>query len=207
MPVKKTSSKKTTAATAKKKPVSKKPVAKAVAKTSVTKTAATKPPVKAPVKPVAKKKQVPARPAGTFSGDVSQYTDFTPYELKKGEEYMNDAQLRHFAGILRAWKQGLMEEVDRTVGHMKDEATNFPDPNDRATQEEEFNLELRTRDRERKLIKKIDEALEKIDDHDYGYCEACGIEIGVRRLEARPTATMCIDCKTLEELKEKQTRA
>ncbi|HEX5057320.1 MAG TPA: RNA polymerase-binding protein DksA [Gammaproteobacteria bacterium] len=127
--------------------------------------------------------------------------------MKKGEEYMNDAQLRHFTGILRAWKQGLMEEVDRTVGHMKDEATNFPDPNDRATQEEEFNLELRTRDRERKLIKKIDEALEKIDDDDYGYCEACGIEIGVRRLEARPTASMCIDCKTLEELKEKQTRA
>ncbi|HEY3487065.1 MAG TPA: RNA polymerase-binding protein DksA [Gammaproteobacteria bacterium] len=127
--------------------------------------------------------------------------------MKKGEEYMNDAQLRHFIAILRAWKQGLMEEVDRTVGHMKDEATNFPDPNDRATQEEEFNLELRTRDRERKLIKKIDEALESIDDHDYGYCEACGIEIGVRRLEARPTATMCIDCKTLEELKEKQTRA
>jgi DnaK suppressor protein len=200
MPVKKTSSKKTTVA--KKKPVSKKPVAKPAIKAAV-KTAA-KAVAKAPVKPVAKKKPA-SRP--TFNGDVSQYTDFTPYELKKGEEYMNDAQLRHFIGILRAWKQGLMEEVDRTVGHMKDEATNFPDPNDRATQEEEFNLELRTRDRERKLIKKIDEALESIDDHDYGYCEACGIEIGVRRLEARPTATMCIDCKTLEELKEKQTRA
>jgi DnaK suppressor protein len=200
MPVKKTSSKKTTVA--KKKPVSKKPAVKP-AKTAAKTTA--KAAVKAPVKaPVAKKKPAP-RP--TFNGDVSQYTDFTPYELKKGEEYMNDAQLRHFIGILRAWKQGLMEEVDRTVGHMKDEATNFPDPNDRATQEEEFNLELRTRDRERKLIKKIDEALESIDDHDYGYCEACGIEIGVRRLEARPTATMCIDCKTLEELKEKQTRA
>jgi DnaK suppressor protein len=211
MAVKKTSSKKTTATTAKKKvPVSKKPVAKtaiktAIAKPSGAKVTAPKTPAKAPVKVVAKKKPAPSRT--TFSGDVSQYTDFTPYELKKGEEYMNDAQLRHFSGILRAWKQGLMEEVDRTVGHMKDEATNFPDPNDRATQEEEFNLELRTRDRERKLIKKIDEALEKIDDHDYGYCEACGIEIGVRRLEARPTATMCIDCKTLEELKEKQTRA
>jgi DnaK suppressor protein len=207
MPVKKASSKKTTAAT-KKKPVSKKPAAKPAVKTAV-KTAAVKPAAKSAAKPavkaVARKKPAPVRPA--FNGDVSQYTDFTPYELKKGEEYMNDPQLRHFAGILRAWKQGLMEEVDRTVGHMKDEATNFPDPNDRATQEEEFNLELRTRDRERKLIKKIDEALEKIDDNDYGYCEACGIEIGVRRLEARPTATMCIDCKTLEELKEKQTRA
>jgi DnaK suppressor protein len=206
MPVKKTSSKKTTVA--KKKPVSKKPAAKPAVKAAV-KTAAktaTKAVAKAPAKsPVAKKK--PATVRSAFTGDVSQYTDFTPYELKKGEEYMNDAQLRHFVSILRAWKQGLMEEVDRTVGHMKDEATNFPDPNDRATQEEEFNLELRTRDRERKLIKKIDEALESIDDHDYGYCEACGIEIGVRRLEARPTATMCIDCKTLEELKEKQTRA
>lgn len=212
MPVKKTTSKKATTTTAaKKKPASKKPAPKAAIKAAVAKPAGPKTTVakpaaaKAPVKTVAKKKPAPART--TFSGDVSQYTDFTPYELKKGEEYMNDAQLRHFSGILRAWKQGLMEEVDRTVGHMKDEATNFPDPNDRATQEEEFNLELRTRDRERKLIKKIDEALEKIDDHDYGYCEACGIEIGVRRLEARPTATMCIDCKTLEELKEKQTRA
>jgi DnaK suppressor protein len=204
MPVKKTSSKKTTVS--KKKPASKKPAAKAAAKTPAK--PAAKSPVKAAVKAVPRKKPAPARTATTlFSGDVTQYTDFTPYELKKGEEYMNEAQLQHFAGILRAWKRGLMEEVDRTVGHMKDEATNFPDPNDRATQEEEFNLELRTRDRERKLIKKIDEALEKIGDHDYGYCEACGIEIGVRRLEARPTATMCIDCKTLEELKEKQTRA
>jgi DnaK suppressor protein len=140
------------------------------------------------------------------NGGADQFTDFTPYKLKKGEEYMNDSQLQHFRSILLAWKRNLMEEVDRTVGHMKDEATNFPDPNDRATQEEEFSLELRTRDRERKLIKKIDESLERIDDDEYGYCEACGVEIGVRRLEARPTATMCIDCKTLEEIKEKQTR-
>lgn len=139
-------------------------------------------------------------------GAANQFTDFTPYKLKKGEEYMNEPQLQHFRSILLAWKRNLMEEVDRTVGHMKDEATNFPDPNDRATQEEEFSLELRTRDRERKLIKKIDESLERIDDDEYGYCEACGVEIGVRRLEARPTATMCIDCKTLEEIKEKQTR-
>ena len=144
-------------------------------------------------------------PSGN-GGTANEFTDFTPYKLKKGEEYMNDSQLKHFRSILLAWKRNLMEEVDRTVGHMKDEATNFPDPNDRATQEEEFSLELRTRDRERKLIKKIDESLERIDDDEYGYCEACGVEIGVRRLEARPTATMCIDCKTLEEIKEKQTR-
>jgi DnaK suppressor protein len=98
----------------------------------------------------------------------------------------------------------LMQEVDRTVGHMKDEAANFPDPNDRATQESEFSLELRTRDRERKLIKKIEEAINSVDSGDYGYCESCGIEIGVRRLEARPTATQCIDCKTLDEIREKQ---
>jgi hypothetical protein len=130
MPVKKTSSKKTTVS--KKKPASKKPAAKAAAKTPAK--PAAKSPVKAAVKAVPRKKPAPARTATTlFSGDVTQYTDFTPYELKKGEEYMNEAQLQHFAGILRAWKRGLMEEVDRTVGHMKDEATNFPDPNDRAT--------------------------------------------------------------------------
>ncbi len=126
------------------------------------------------------------------------------YQAKDDEEYMNPQQEAHFTEILLAWKRNLMEEVDRTVHHMQDEATNFPDPNDRATQESEFSLELRTRDRERKLIKKIDEALERIDEHEYGYCEACGIEIGVRRLEARPTATLCIDCKTLDEIREKQ---
>lgn len=129
---------------------------------------------------------------------------FEPYATKEGEEYMSPDQEEHFRGILRAWKQSLMEEVDRTVSHMQDEATNFPDPNDRATQESEFSLELRARDRERKLIKKIDEALDRIDDHEYGYCEACGVEIGIRRLEARPTATLCIDCKTLDEIREKQ---
>ncbi|MDH3589644.1 MAG: RNA polymerase-binding protein DksA, partial [Gammaproteobacteria bacterium] len=120
-----------------------------------------------------------------------------PYKLRAGEKYMNAKQLRHFDELLNAWKHELMEEVDRTVHHMKDEAANFPDPNDRATQESEFSLELRTRDRERKLIKKIDEALLTVDSGDYGYCESCGVEIGVRRLEARPTATQCIDCKTL----------
>jgi DnaK suppressor protein len=129
---------------------------------------------------------------------------FEPYDATEDEEYMSPGQESHFAAILAAWKRSLMEEVDRTVHHMQDEATNFPDPNDRATQESEFSLELRTRDRERKLIKKIDEALARLDEHDYGYCEACGVEIGIRRLEARPTATLCIDCKTLDEIREKQ---
>ncbi|MGE5154409.1 MAG: RNA polymerase-binding protein DksA [Bdellovibrio bacteriovorus] len=129
---------------------------------------------------------------------------FEPYSAGSDEEYMSPGQEEHFRQILRAWKQSLMEEVDRTVHHMQDEATNFPDPNDRATQESEFSLELRTRDRERKLIKKIDEALERIETHEYGYCEACGVEIGIRRLEARPTATLCIDCKTLDEIRERQ---
>ena len=129
---------------------------------------------------------------------------FTPYNLVDGEEYMNDKQLEHFRQILLQWKQDLMEEVDRTVQHLQEDANNFADPADRATQEEEFSLELRTRDRERKLIKKINEALEDIDNEDYGYCESCGIEIGIRRLEARPTASLCVDCKTLAEIKERQ---
>ncbi|HEB83304.1 MAG TPA: RNA polymerase-binding protein DksA [Gammaproteobacteria bacterium] len=131
---------------------------------------------------------------------------FKPYKEKKGEEYMNEAQLKHFREILNAWKMELMSEVDRTVDHMKDEAANFPDPADRATQEEEFSLELRTRDRERKLIKKIDDTLALMNTGEYGYCETCGVEIGLRRMEARPTATQCIDCKSLDEIKEKQTR-
>jgi DnaK suppressor protein len=129
---------------------------------------------------------------------------FEPYQEKEGEEYMNEAQLKHFETILNNWKVELMKEVDRTVHHMQDDAANFPDPNDRATQESEFSLELRARDRERKLIKKIDEALKEIESGSYGYCESCGIEIGIRRLEARPTATLCIDCKTLDEIREKQ---
>ena len=127
-----------------------------------------------------------------------------PYQESADEEYMNGAQKDHFRAILHAWKRELMEEVDRTMSHMKDEAANFPDPADRATQEEEFALELRTRDRERKLIRKIDKTLECIENDEYGWCDQCGVEIGVRRLEARPTATLCIDCKTLDEIKEKQ---
>ena len=129
---------------------------------------------------------------------------FEPYMETKGEEYMNEQQEAHFREILLAWKRQLMEEVDGTVHHMRDDAANFPDPNDRASQESEFAMELRTRDRERKLIKKIDEALTQLDAGEYGYCEACGVEIGIRRLEARPTATLCIDCKQLEEIREKQ---
>jgi DnaK suppressor protein len=129
---------------------------------------------------------------------------YTPYDPAEGEEYMNEAQVEHFRRILQSWKSELMKEVDRTVHHMQDEAANFPDPNDRATQESEFSLELRTRDRDRKLIKKIEESLTSLERGDYGYCETCGIEIGLRRLEARPTATQCIDCKTLDEIREKQ---
>ncbi|ODQ01823.1 MULTISPECIES: RNA polymerase-binding protein DksA [Salinivibrio] len=127
-----------------------------------------------------------------------------PYQEKPGEEYMGEPQLEHFRKILNAWRNQLREEVDRTVNHMKDEAANFPDPVDRAAQEEEFSLELRNRDRERKLIKKIDKTLQRIEDDDFGFCDSCGVEIGIRRLEARPTAELCIDCKTLAELKEKQ---
>ena len=129
---------------------------------------------------------------------------FTPYQEKEGEEYMNDAQVEHFTNILMNWKNELMQDVDRTVHHMQDDAANFPDPNDRASQESEFSLELRTRDRERKLIKKIDDSFKNIESGDYGFCESCGIDIGIRRLEARPTADQCIDCKTLDEIREKQ---
>lgn len=132
------------------------------------------------------------------------FLGFEPYKSKRGEEYMNPKQVEHFRRILLNWRRELMEEVDRTVTHLQDDAGTFADPNDRATQEEEFALELRTRDRERKLIKKIAESLKKLDTGDYGYCEGCGVEIGIQRLEARPTATLCIDCKTLDEIREKQ---
>ena len=138
------------------------------------------------------------------NSNTSLLKHFTPYKVKKGEEYMNTNQREHFKVILHAWKQDLMEEVDRTVNHLKEDAANFADPNDRASQEEEFSLELRARDRERKLTHKINETLELIEQDEYGYCEVCGVEIGIRRLEARPTATLCIDCKTLAEIKEKQ---
>lgn len=140
----------------------------------------------------------------TLSEPTLAMMGITPYELKKNEPYMNAKQCDHFRHILTTMRAQLLQKVDYTVGYMKDEAANYPDISDRATQEEEFNLELRTRDRERKLIKKIEEALQDIEDGRYGFCEACGIEIGIRRLEARPTAILCIDCKTVAEIREKQ---
>jgi DnaK suppressor protein len=131
-------------------------------------------------------------------------THFTPYQPKADEEYMNEHQREHFRKILDTWKGELSQDMDRTVHTMQDEVTMFADPNDRASQESDMTLELRNRDRERKLIKKIEETLNKIAENEYGYCESCGVEIGLKRLEARPTATLCIDCKTLDEIREKQ---
>ena len=129
---------------------------------------------------------------------------FAPYQQKAGEDYMSAKQLTHFRKILETLKKELGEDIDRTVHTMQDEATVFADPNDRASQETDMAIELRNRDRERKLIKKIDETLASIESGDYGFCNKCGVEIGIKRLEARPTATLCIDCKSLDELKEKQ---
>lgn len=128
----------------------------------------------------------------------------TPYQLGKDEEYMNEAQIEHFRKILKAWHAQIMEEAERTRSQMQDDVTNFADPADRATQEEEFSLELRNRDRERRLLKKIEQTLIKLNSDDYGYCDTCGIEIGLKRLEARPTAELCVDCKSLAEIREKQ---
>ena len=215
-----------TKAKAKKKVVAKKSVTKtatkkkAVSKKTPAKKAASKAktPAKKKAAPAAKKPAAPpkavakaktaapktARKAPAAASQTGPLQDIAPYQQKRDEEYMNEAQVAHFRNILLSWKRELMEEVDRTVHHMQDEAANFPDPNDRATQESEFSMELRARDRERKLIKKIDEALMNLENEEYGYCEACGVEIGIRRLEARPTATLCIDCKTLDEIREKQ---
>ena len=167
---------------------------------------------KAPTPPTPISQHVATRPpmpvkrrssANLLTGPVR---GFTPYQPKRGEEYMNKEQLEHFRQLLLAWKRELMEEVDRTMLHMKDDAANFPDPNDRATQESEFGLELRTRDRERKLLKKIDSALARIDGGTYGYCEETGDEIGLRRLEARPVATLCVEAQERRELAERQFR-
>lgn len=213
-PAKKAESKTTTgakkaSATAKKKTTGKKATSKkAAAKKSTAKAKAAD-----STEPENKMSQTAAEPVADDDDDgTDPGTDGFPsssrpvvrYEKNKGGDYMNEEHVAYFRKILAEWKQQLMEEVDRTVGHMKDDATNFPDPNDRATQEEEFSLELRTRDRERKLIKKINEAQKRIDDEEYGYCETCGIEIGFERLQARPTAELCFDCKTLEEIRERQ---
>jgi len=164
-------------------------------------------------KPAARKKTVrrkrpAARNRTKVRGDVltGPIHGITPYKPRSGEEYMSDKQLGHFREILNAWKRELMYEVDRTVHHMQDEAANFPDPNDRATQESEFGLELRTRDRERKLLRKIDSAIARIDEGNYGYCEETGEEIGLKRLEARPVATLCVEAQERRELAERQFR-
>ena len=206
---KKATKKKTARKTARKKTTTRKKVAKkkAAKKSTARKATRKKAAPKARRATTTKKgsrRRARAVDASPVTGPVP---GIDPYDIRSGEEYMNDDQRAHFRDILRAWKADLMQEVDRTVHHMKDDAANFPDPNDRATQESEFSLELRTRDRERKLIKKIDEAIATLDSGDYGYCESCGVEIGIRRLEARPTATLCIDCKTLDEIREKQMRA
>lgn len=135
--------------------------------------------------------------------DMSTILGLSPYIVSENEEYMNVAQCDHFIRILVAWRKVLMQEVDRTVDHLQVEPLNYPDPLDRAVQEEVFTTELRTRDRERKLIRKIDETRLRIEEGDYGMCSSCGAEIGVRRLEARPTATQCVDCKTYDEIREK----
>ena len=149
----------------------------------------------------ARSSKAAARRGGVLAGPVP---GFEPYQPKRGEAYMSEEQLEHFRQLLLAWKRELMEEVDRTMHHMKDDASNPPDPNDRATQETEFGLELRTRDRERKLLKKIESALDRIDNGTYGYCEETGDEIGLRRLEARPVATLCVEAQERRELAEKQ---
>jgi DnaK suppressor protein len=204
---KKPAVKKPAAKTAVKKPAAKKPTAKKPAAKKVAK----KPTAKKPtaLKPAAKKAARKSKPTSNVVSinqanvlDPSQL-EFVPYEIHKDEDYMNAEQREHFINLLQGWKQALMEQVDRTVSHLKDEPSNLADPSDRATQEEEFALELRARDRERKLINKIDKTLDQIKQNDYGYCGQCGEEIGIRRLEARPTANLCIDCKTLAEIKEK----
>jgi DnaK suppressor protein len=215
MPVKKPSAKATKA----KKTVSAKPrpAAKAAAKPS----SKPKTPARAiestPARRPAASRPAAARPAARPSTPAAEETrpeagasllagprNVQPYVSRKGEEYMSKEQLEHFRTILSTWKQDLMQEVDRTMLHMKDEAANFPDPNDRATQESEFSLELRTRDRERKLIRKIDEALKRIEDGSYGYCLETGEPIGVKRLEARPVATLSVEAQERRERREKQ---
>ncbi len=199
---KKKAKKKATPKKVSKKKAKKKTAPKKVSRKKVAKKTATKKTTTNKKKRMTKVTNIKAKPS--IAVKTTKKTKVAPYKGKKGEEFMGAKQTEHFREILNAWKNDLMTEVDRTVHHMQDEAANFPDPNDRATQEEEFSIELRTRDRERKLIRKIEEAILTLDSGDYGFCEACGIEIGVRRLEARPTATLCIDCKTLDEIKERQ---
>ena len=182
-PLKKAPSKK---APLKKAPLKKAPAKKAPAKKAPAKKASVK---KATAKKVASRKRS---------------TPISSYQGRKGEKYMSAAMKKHFHAVLIDWREHLKDEMQKTFDHLKNKGESYADPIDRASQEEEFAFELRTRDRERKLITKIAMSLEQIKQDDYGYCYACGIEIGVKRLEARPTATHCIDCKTLDEIKEKQ---
>ena len=197
----------------------KKPTAKKVTKVQkkpIKKTAAKKPikPIKkeAVAKKAPKKaavaKKAPKKAAVKVSGSPTDFSaflkNFQPYRSKKSEKYMNKNQQRHFLGMLTAWKEALIEEQEKTEQLIQQDQSNFPDSLDRAAKEEEFMLELRKRERERKLIGKIDLSLKDLADDLYGYCESCGVEIGIKRLEARPTATKCIDCKTVDEIKEKQ---
>jgi RNA polymerase-binding transcription factor len=204
---KKTSKKKTasTKKVSRKKPAVKKSAAskKKVATPSKKKPAAAKKTAKKSASKIAKK-VAPRRSGGdVLSGPIH---GIQPYQATRGEDYMSAEQLEHFREILTAWKRELMNEVDRTLHHMQDEAANFPDPNDRATQESEFGLELRTRDRERKLLRKINSALARIDEGTYGYCEETGEEIGLKRLEARPVATLCLEAQERREMAERQFR-
>jgi DnaK suppressor protein len=192
MPVKKTTETKSNKKTVAKKTAAKKTVAK---KTAAKKTVAKKTVAK---KPVAKKKPKLKVVATTNKSKIA------PYKAKKKEKYMSAAMKRHFTAVLVNWKEHLFDEMQKTFDHLKTKGETYADPIDRASQEEEFAFELRTRDRERKLINKISISLDKIKNDDYGWCDSCGDEIGIKRLEARPTATHCIDCKTLDEIKEKQ---
>jgi DnaK suppressor protein len=205
---KKPAAKKVVAKPVAKKPAAKKVVAKPVAKKPAAKKVVAKPVAKKPAakkvvaKPVAKKpaaKKVVAKPQGSPTNKT-----FKKYDAKANESYMSKNQMKHFKDILADWKNELSHDIDKTVSHMQDELTSYADPNDRASQESDMALELRNRDRERKLIKKIEQTIRNIENDEYGYCEQCGEEIGLNRLQARPTATLCIDCKTLDEIREKQ---
>ena len=177
----------------------KKSAKKAVAKKSVPKKSVTKKVTKA--KRTIQKKVLKTKPKASIANNKSK---IAPYKVKKNEKYMSAAMKKHFIAVLLLWKEHLKEEMQKTFDHLKTKGETYADPIDRASQEEEFAFELRTRDRERKLINKIAISIEKIKQDDYGWCESCGDEIGIKRLEARPTATHCIDCKTLDEIKEKQ---
>ena len=203
MPAKKTPKKvtkktETTKRAAAKKTAAKKTAAKKVAAKKVTAKKVT-------AKKAVTKKAAPKKAKKAAGYEESQFlASIKPYALKKNEKYMNAKQKQHFQDILESWRYQLQIEQDRTADKIQKNVSHFPDESDRATHEEEFTLELRTRERERKLLSKIKESVEDLKADDYGYCASCGIEIGIRRLEARPTATRCIDCKTIEEIHERQ---